>query len=342
MTEFQLGLLIIGALAVGGVLIYNRIQERGARRGAERLSGSRHADVLLDPAARRREPTLEPGDSSSTRGTGGREEAALDARLDYIIELGMHKPVALATVLELWEPLARRHGSRTALFAGGEGGSWRPASAFQGLSCVGLKAAVQLVSRSGIVSESELIEFRSQVETLAAKTGASVVSAPEMRQAIDSAREIDQICAEADIQVALHLVAPAAKPFGREALLAAARDLGLDPVEGHRLALHDGRGRVLYTVSEREGAESTEGSIGALTLLLDVPRVPDVGRVYESMVRCAGQLATALGGEIVDDNGRALDERALAAIEAELVKVSRTLESRGIAPGGSTALRLFS
>jgi FtsZ-interacting cell division protein ZipA len=95
-------------------------------------------------------------------------------------------------------------------------------------------------------------------------------------------------------------------------------------------------------ISEREGAAATGGAIEALTLLLDVPRVPDVGKVYESMVRCAGHLATVLGGEIVDDNGRALDERALTAIEAELVKISRALESRGITPGGQTALRLFS
>lgn len=342
MTEFQLGLLVIGALAVAGVLVYNRMQEKGAQRSAERLSGARHADVLLDPAARRREPTLEPGDFPPARGSGERDEAALDSRLDYIIELASPKPLALPAILELWEPVARRHGVRTALFASDDAGPWRPASAVQRPSCTRLRAAVQLVSRSGLVSEAELIEFRSQVETLAARIGASVASAPEMRQAIESARELDQICADADIQVALHLVAPAAKPIDRAALLLAARDLGLEPEDGHRLALRDGQGRVLYLVGEREGAAKTEGAIDALTLLLDVPRVPDVGRVYESMVRCAGHLATVLGGEIVDDNGRALDERALAAIEAELLKVSQALESRGIVPGGPIALRLFS
>ena len=341
MTEFQLSLLVIGALAVAGVLVYNRMQEKGARRGAERFSGSRHHDVLLDPTTRRREPTLEAGEHLPARSSGERDEVMLDERLDYIIELATSRPIVVSTMLELWEPLARRHGSRAAIFASDENGPWRPAGAAQSQSYTRLRAALQLVSRSGIVSEAELIEFRSQVETLAAKISASV-SAPEMRHAIDAARELDQVCADADIQVALHLVAPAAKPFDREALVLAARDLGLDPEAGHRLALRDGQGRLLYSISEREGGASREGVIEALTLLLDVPKVPDVGRVYESMVRCAGHLATVLGGEIVDDNGRALDERALAAIEAELVKISRALESRGIAPGGSTALRLFS
>jgi hypothetical protein len=56
----------------------------------------------------------------------------------------------------------------------------------------------------------------------------------------------------------------------------------------------------------------------------------------------ASQLATILGGSIVDDNGRTLDERALAAIATQLDSVRAKLEARGIAPGSPTALRLFS
>jgi len=44
---------------------------------------------------------------------------------------------------------------------------------------------------------------------------------------------------------------------------------------------------------------------------------------------------------IVDDNGRALDERALAAIGEQLDAVRETLVARGIEPGGPAALRLF-
>jgi hypothetical protein len=341
MTDLQIGLLVIGALAVVGVLVYNRTQERGARRGADRFSGARHPDVLLDPMSRRREPTLDPDDRLPFRGPVERDESTPDGRLDYIIELVAAGPLATSKVLELWEPLARRHGNRAALLAADESGTWRRPDATRGLSGTKLQAALQLVSRQGIVSEAELIEFRSQVETLAAKIGASA-TAPEMRQAIDNARALDQVCADADIQVALHLVAPPAKPFDRASILTAARDLGLDPEEGGRLVLHDGQGRVLYVMTEREAVPAAEGVVEGMTLLLEVPRVPDVGKVYESMVRCARHLATALGGEIVDDNGRALDERALSAIEAELVKVSQALESRGVVPGGPTALRLFS
>src|SRR5439155_450713 len=43
MTDLQFGLLLIGAVAVAAVLIYNRLQERAAARRAERRFGSRQA-----------------------------------------------------------------------------------------------------------------------------------------------------------------------------------------------------------------------------------------------------------------------------------------------------------
>ena len=47
MSELQISLLAIGALVVAGVLIYNRVQERGAKHAAERSFRSGHDDVLL-------------------------------------------------------------------------------------------------------------------------------------------------------------------------------------------------------------------------------------------------------------------------------------------------------
>ena len=63
---------------------------------------------------------------------------------------------------------------------------------------------------------------------------------------------------------------------------------------------------------------------------------------YEAMARAGMQLAQAGGGRIVDDNGTALDERALATIGAQLDAVREMLAARGIEPGSPLALRLFS
>ena len=170
-----------------------------------------------------------------------------------------------------------------------------------------MRAALQLVSRAGAVSDAELLEFRSAVETLAAKLGATV-EAPEMRETLDAARELDKACAEADIQIALHVVGIA---FSNNSL----------PQEQP------------FVVEPREDG---------VTLSLDVARTPEPQRAYEAMARTGLQLAAAGGGRVVDDNGAALDERALAAIGAQLDAVHAMLAERGIEPGSALALRLFS
>src|SRR2546423_1913306 len=52
MTDLQLGLLVIGAIAVVGVFAFNRVQERRARQDTERAFAVKHPDALLnEPAA---------------------------------------------------------------------------------------------------------------------------------------------------------------------------------------------------------------------------------------------------------------------------------------------------
>lgn len=280
MTDLQIGLLIIGAVAVAGVLVYNRVQERATRRAAERSFRSQHADVLLDEPEVRREPTLGPAPQSV--------EAAAplgpppDPRLDYVIEL---QGIGAGEVSAAWAGLERRFAHRALLAEAGEGRS---------------QAALQMVNRSGVIPESELIGFRSEVESIAAAHGASV-KAPPVREALEAAQALDRACADVDVQIALHVLGPAKA------------DLEHEP----------------FTVARRPDG---------VTLLLDVPRTPELSKSYAAMVRAAQRL----GGRLVDDKGNALDERALAAIGVEVEALRNRLGEIGIEPGSPLALRLFS
>lgn len=309
MTDLQLGLLVLGAAAVIGVVAYNRIQERSVRREAQRTFGSSHTDVLLDGA--RTEPVLDSVSSEEPEGRAPQSDAMPDERIDYIIVLRTAVGISRAAVLEAWRPIESRF-ARRALLAGSEGSGWRRLASGDFGSCTALRAALQLVSRSGVVGDAELLEFRSAVETLAARIGASV-AAPEMRQALEAARALDKRCAEADVQVALHVVGDFAEP----AVEAAIAEVDAPPYQLARRA--DG-----------------------LTLILDVPRSPDIARSYEAMTRMATHLAATLAGRVVDDRGNALDERSLAAIGAELEPMRRQLSESGVEPGSPLALRLFS
>jgi len=287
MTDLQLGLLAIGALAVLAVVVYNRWQERSARREAERAFGSGHADVLLKDE--RREPALPPRRDPAPELR--RPAATLPAeRVDYVIELTLPKALPGPVVHEAWAPVERRF-ARRALLASDQ---------------AQVRAALQLVSRSGVVSDAEVLEFRALVETMAAALGARV-SAPEMREALEAARELDRTCVDADIQVALHVVG-----------------IGTAPAQ---------------FASQRFQAIVREDGV---TLMLDVARTREPRATYEAMARAGRELAETRGGRLVDDTGRELDERALAAIGRELDAVGTRLAGCGIEPGSPLALRLFS
>ena len=251
------------------------------RREAERAFGSSHRDVLVDE---RREPTLEPRRPAVQPGAISAEG------IDYVIQVIPREPTPAAVVREAWAPIEQRFTRRVILAS----------------NKTLIQAALQLVSRAGVVGDAELLEFRTLVETMATQLGA-VVHAPEMRQALEAARELDRTCADTHIQVALHVVGIGAAPaqFDGQRFQAAARDDGV-------------------------------------TLTLDVARTPEPRASYEAMARAGRQLAQARGGRLVDDTGKELDERALASIGAQLDAVRSRLAGCGIEPGSPLALRVFS
>ncbi|MFZ1908910.1 MAG: cell division protein ZipA C-terminal FtsZ-binding domain-containing protein [Burkholderiales bacterium] len=339
MSDFQLGLLLIGVLAIVGVIVFNRVQEGLATKRAERAFGSQHEDVLLADAPQRREPTLEPAIRKASPDPGAATQALPDEALDYVITLSSTRPMSAGTFLEAWTPLEHRFANRVLAVGREEGGAWKRIAHGSPAAYGSFQAALQLVSRAGLVNEGELIEFRSEVENLAATLGASAV-APEMKQAMDQARELDQFCADADIQIVLNLVPAAGSGFPEAKLESAIAAAGLERVADGQHVLSDSQGRVLYAVTVAGGEKV--GEVAKLAFSLDVPRVPEVRKAYDSLVRLAHQLAAGLGGSLIDDNGRPLDEQSLAAIGSEIDAVRQALEGRGLPPGGPLALRLFS
>jgi FtsZ-interacting cell division protein ZipA len=78
-----------------------------------------------------------------------------------------------------------------------------------------------------------------------------------------------------------------------------------------------------------------------MTLLLDVPRVPDGQGALELMVGIGRELARELGGTLVDDNGARLGDSSVRAIQQQLKGIHARMESRGMTAGSERALRLF-
>jgi ZipA-like protein with FtsZ-binding domain len=347
MSELQLGLLAIGVLLVVAVFAYNRWQEGAARRAAQSsVRGRPGEDVLLRSEPRNPAVPPERPPHATTRIQAGAAAALPDPNVDYIVELSFPSVLAASELVQQWKASEHRYATRAIFSCDGGGAGWRRLSVDDLAPVESLRAALQLVTREGPVSEAELIEFRAAVETLAAATGATV-SAPEIRHAAEAARALDRFCEESDIQVVVHVVGAGEGGLQGTRVRATAELSGLVLEEDGRLALRDGDDRLLYTLSPREGDRFEAATLDAaqfagVSLTLDVPRVPDLSRAFQSMARFATHLAAALDGRLVDDNGSPLDERALAAIGAQLDAVQGGFEAKGIATGSASTLRLFS
>jgi hypothetical protein len=381
-NELQAGLIAAGVAAVVGIFAVNKWQEGRHRRMAEKIFTSEHPDVLLDEtgetAPRGEEkpvrtvlrpvpvpselsvpgvPAVEPSDEGEPEQTVSEGQAAgdipeppltlLDDRVDCIIRLECTEPVAaslfwpaqqdalprLSRVL-LWFGLNEKKGDWD-LLNGHSTGRYRRL-------CVGL----QLVDRRGPVSDSEMRSFMAGLGPLGDRFQAMVEMSPALDM-VPRAKELDQFCAQVDVQIGINVVSRDGSGFPGTKLRGMAEAAGLTLMGDGAFHVQDDLGRTLYTLSNRDGQPFAAENMKALTtvgvtLSLDVPRVPDGPGVFNRMFLVAQQLAQTLNGSVVDDNGAPLNEASVALIRSKIAEFQQAMAQRGVNAGSAIALRLFS
>jgi len=113
-SELQLSLIAAGAVVIVGVIAYNTVQERRARKRAERAFGESAGDALFEASSAdgRREPTLgslpeddagepvlaraeaRPLAASEELAAAGGPDAEISARIDTVAVILADDPVA--------------------------------------------------------------------------------------------------------------------------------------------------------------------------------------------------------------------------------------------------------
>ena len=208
-------------------------------------------------------------------------------------------------------------------------------------------ACLSLADRSGALPEQGYAVFRQVIEELARALPAAYVIG-EHDEELARAAALDAFCADVDVQIGLNLMR---KDGGR---WTGTRLRGVAEAAGFKLNgagqldyVGEDTGHLLFRMHNREDqpllAESMKLlSTGGVTLLLDVPRVSDPVKAYDQMRALAKRLAVTLDAELVDDNGKPLTDTGLGTIRSQLASVQATMRAKGIEPGGTRALRLFS
>jgi hypothetical protein len=366
MSELQIGLLVVGAAVIIGVIAYNRIQESRFRRRAEEAFAPDRGDALLEPAhpaGARIEPQLQPNPEGGDLGSTGRQEpravpvAAAPARPDapapaavaadgisYVAELQTQQSVssgALETLLGDLGPLAPRVTVEG--YSGTDG--WVPFEPAGGGAFKRVRVLLQLANRSGAVTPQDLAIFQSAVARCAATLSASA-EIPESAAFAQRARELDAFCADVDVVVGINILAGSGKPISGTRLRGLAEAAGLRLGGQGAFIYADAAGNPRFTLENQEQPAFSSQSLRSLsthglTLLLDVPRVADGVAAFDQMVAVGRSLAASLGGTLVDDNRVPVTPQGLDQIRSQLRTIYAAMEAAGIPAGGRLALRLF-
>lgn len=364
MSDLQISLLIIGAVVVGGVYLFNWIQERKFRRKLGEAFESEHEDVLLGPsqkAAARVEPQLSwtdipaasaqpeaierhelPGSSAPSAPAA---PMPFDSEIEYVATIESAVPISEGVTDEL-ATRAAACGKPYRVAGLREHGEWEELTRAGGEYYVKLALALQLVDRKGPVNAAQLAMLCDAIRNCAGRIGA-VAACPDANAAIKRARELDDFCSDVDIAIGVNVIAAEGQSFSGQRIRTLAEGAGFKLEPDGLFHYRDERRHTLFTLDNHEPAPFIPEQIGRLstsgvTLLLDVPRVADGPEVLDRMLEAARALARALGGRLVDDNRVELNEAGIERIRQQLRQICSRMEAFGVAAGGARALRLFS
>ena len=360
MSDLQLSLLVIGAVVVGAVYLYNWFQERSFYHRLRRAFGGVHDDVLMTGGAEsasadgRLEPQLAtaapaPRHDDSQAPAAAHAAAAppgTDSVLDFVAELRADAPIADAAIGELLHRIgACGKPSRAAGF-NPRSGAWEELARGAAARYTRLRLALQLVNRAGPVNAAQLAGFCDAVKSGAERIRAQA-SCPDTQAALQAARELDAFCADVDVAVGVNVIAGDSGAFSGTKIRALAEAAGFKLEPDGVFHYRDEQRQTLFTLDNHEPAPFLPEQIRSLatrgiTLLLDVPRVANGTKALERMLDIALSFAHALGGKLVDDNRVALSEAGVARIGEQLRSIHAAMEARGIPAGSARALRLFS
>ena len=207
-------------------------------------------------------------------------------------------------------------------------------------------ACMLLADRNGAASRAQLDTFVRVIGELALLLPAAM-SVPDAGAETDRAETLDRLCADVDVQVGLTVLKAEGAGIPGTKLRGVAEAAGFRLASGGRFEwVQEDTGAVHYTLQNLRNEPFTVDTLrismtNGVVFVLDVPRVTEPARAFDHMKLAAKRMAHALGADLVDDNRRALDDAALAAIRKQVDTAAAALRDCGIEPGSPRALALF-
>ena len=345
LSDLQFALAVIGLLVLISVVIINFKYARARRKA--RAAGEYSVDDRFA-----REPSFGQGfadtedrsepsfGEASLSSVSTPESFTIDPRIDCVITLRFDEGISGAEILDEMKVWADEPSTLTARWmCEGLNADVDAAEDWETLraeaSYSELQLAIQLASRRGPIGVLELSDFCSRAQALAETLG-SQIDMPSVNTMLESAKELDAMAAESDIQLSINVLFDEATPGANfDALM---RKRGFRLSRNGRSYEFFSNGTLIFTSAEID----LHAPVKQVTLLLEVPLVSHDERAFERMLGEGIELAQSAHGRLVDDNGINLTEAAVISIRQHLDVLYGNLEKGGVPAGSSTASRLFS
>lgn len=269
-----------------------------------------------------------------------------DETINYRVQLHPGEPVGAAALIEAIQRQGdfgkRVHWLGMNSLTGG----WEEVGQGSAEEYLDTAATLQLADRSGPVSEPDLVAFCSQVQTVADELMA-VAEFPNRQPALALAAALDQFCADVDVLIGVNVITQNGDAFAATKVRAMAEAAGMKLQPDGAFHFFNDEGADLFSLANLDPTPFSVENIRQLsthgvTFLFDVPRVADGVRVFNQMLMVARQMASSLGGQVVDDNRRPLSDAGIARIKQQLADIYARMEAQQIKSGSARALRLFS
>ena len=345
MSEFQIGLLVLGALVLLAVLLQSLWS---ARANAPRQA---HGDVPEpegSPAFT--EPVFDDtGFTNLNKTLAAPRRPAIDDLIDAVAAVNLDPMVSAvsgdAAVAAF--PGSWRVGSKPFLIEGFNADAQEWETPVAGARYMAFQTAVQLANRAGALNDIEYSEFVVKTQAFADAVNGTP-EFREMRDEVARARELDHFASEHDAQLGLNLRAShAAWSPGYVSQVAAQYGFVPGQLPGRMVlaAPVDGLPPLLSLTFDSQAAlaeDPAQSAIYELVLHLDVPQVDRAELPFDRMCQAAQGMAQTMDGVVTDDNDQALPYQALDTISQELQRLYDRLEQRDFAAGSALARRLFS
>ncbi|GKS70158.1 cell division protein ZipA, interacts with FtsZ [Nitrosomonas sp. PY1] len=292
MSDLQLSLIIIGAIIIAGVAIFNWIQQQRYQRRVQAAFEYKHDDVLLDAdsddsISERIEPvfnksSLHESDAYHSHAQDIRKNAPIsptpstapsntatsnsamptsvlldyDNATNYIVNIRSDSPIANTYIAKL---LQRKFDfGKTVAWLGQRNSDepWEEITNEANIESDGyrhIKGCLQLADRAGAISEVNLSKFRDLVEEFASQIQATA-ECPDIVSTHEKAVTLDKFCVDVDVMIGINIISKDDGAFVGTKIRALAEASGFKLDADGVFKYRDDNNHVLFTLSNYESS----------------------------------------------------------------------------------------